>query len=280
MKEINGSGYRIYNKTDSDSDVPFQTKNVNEKDNRLKPHKNNAPEEVPISDKKDYSYGSNSEENKLLSIDIVLDVICPWCYIGKHRLDRAMDLIKDDYDVRIRWHAFELNPNMPLDGMDRKDYRAKKFGSWKKSEDLDKYVTQVGNHEGIVFEFDKIKRTPNTLNAHRLIRLAQKEGMQKAEKVIEGLYHGYFAKGLDIGDRKTLVDIATYAGMDALKVSSFLEDNKEGLAEVKADEAAMAEIGVNGVPHYIINNKYSVSGAQDTDTLISVFQKAVNENSL
>ena len=113
-------------------------------------------------------------------------------------------------------------------------------------------------------------------SSHRRLRCA--EGQENTEKVIEGLYHGYFAKGLDVGDRKTLVDIATSAGMDALNVSSFLENNKAGIDEVKADEAAMAQIGINGVPHYILNNKYSVSGAQDTHSLISVFHKALNEN--
>ncbi len=276
VKKVETNNYFISKNIDLDSNKPIKTIDDFKKDDQLEFKKKDIlNENIKSTQKKNNNYITRIE-NKVLTIDIVFDIICPWCYIGKRRLERAVDLVKENYDIKMRWHAFELNPDMPMDGMDRKSYRTSKFGSWKRSQNLDEQVTQVGRNEGILFKFDNINRTPNTFIAHKLVNLAQKEGSQKAKIVIEELFHSYFVKGLDIENRQILVDVSTLAGMDAQKVSKYLEDSKEGISEVKADEAEMKKIGVDGVPYYIINNKYSISGAQDEGTLISIFQQAVN----
>ena len=132
-------------------------------------------------------------------VDVISDVICPWCYIGKRRLERAVRDLGGRHEVRVRWHPFQLNPTMPEGGMDRKDYRTAKFGSWERSQALDAQVAAAGIAEGIAFAFDRIGRTPNTLDAHRLIALAGERGVQDA--VVEAFFRGYFAEARDLGDR-------------------------------------------------------------------------------
>src|SRR5436305_11403390 len=135
----------------------------------------------------------------VLQVDVISDVICPWCYIGKRRLEKAVIAIEGQHEVRLRWLPFQLNPTMPKEGISRREYRTKKFGSWERSLELDARLIEVGKAEGIDFAFDKMERTPNTLDAHRLIWLADKEGVQGA--VVEALFRAYFIEGWDIGDR-------------------------------------------------------------------------------
>src|SRR3954466_1519161 len=144
-----------------------------------------------------------------LTVDVISDVICPWCYIGKRRVEKAVAAVAGRHEVRVRWHPFQLNPQMPKGGMDRRAYRTAKFGSWEKSQALDAQVAAVGAAEGLVFAFDKMRRTPNTLDAHRLIRLAGQEGIQDA--VVEALFRAYFTEGRDISDRQTLLDVVAEA---------------------------------------------------------------------
>src|SRR6187200_3759218 len=138
-----------------------------------------------------------------LSVEVISDVICPWCFIGKRRLEKAIAM--HDGAVEVRWLPFQLNPSMPKEGISRREYRTKKFGSWERSMELDARVIAVGKEEGIDFSFDRIERTPNTLDAHRLIWLADKEGVQDA--VVESLFQAYFIKGKDIGGRQVLIDV-------------------------------------------------------------------------
>ena len=140
-----------------------------------------------------------------LAIDVISDVICPWCYVGKQRLEKAIDSLNRQYECRVRWHPFQLNPRMPKDGISRQEYRIGKFGSWERSQELDARLIAVGESEGIRFAFDRIERTPNTFDAHRLIRLADQHECQDA--VMEGLFRSYFTEGLDISDRRTLTDV-------------------------------------------------------------------------
>src|ERR1019366_8500607 len=147
-----------------------------------------------------------------LSVDIISDVICPWCFIGKRRLEKAVANLDRQHEVRVRWLPFQLNPQMPKEGVSRKEYRTKKFGSWARSLELDAQMVAVGETEGIHFAFDRMERKPNTLDAHRLIWLADKEGVQDA--VVEALFQGYFTEGRDISSRPTLIDVVAEAGLD------------------------------------------------------------------
>src|SRR6266853_6026252 len=157
-----------------------------------------------------------------LTVEVISDVICPWCYIGKRRLEKATAR-RGQRDVRVRWHPFQLNPRMPKAGMNRQEYRTAKFGSWERSQALDAQVAEAGRAEGIPFDYAKVMRTPNTFDAHRLIWLADREGVQDA--VVEGLFAGYFTNGRDVGDHDVLAQIAAGAGLDRDRVRAFLDSD-------------------------------------------------------
>src|SRR5262249_49350365 len=141
----------------------------------------------------------------LLRIDVISDVICPWCFIGKRRLETALAALDGSHEVGVRWLPFQLNPTMPKEGISRKEYRTRKFGSWERSLELDAKVIAVGETEGICFAFDRIERTPNTLDSHRLIWLAEREGIQ--DTVVEALFQAYFTEGQDLSNRQALLDV-------------------------------------------------------------------------
>jgi predicted DsbA family dithiol-disulfide isomerase len=164
--------------------------------------------------------------------DVISDVICPWCYIGKRRLEKAIAAL--DGPVEVRWLPFQLNPAMPKEGISRRAYRTTKFGSWERSQELDARVVAVGQSEGIHFAFDRIGRTPNTLDAHRLIGLAERQGVQDA--VVEALFRAYFTEGRDIGNRQTLLDMAAEAGLDRHEAEAML-NSEDGLEAVKEADA-------------------------------------------
>jgi predicted DsbA family dithiol-disulfide isomerase len=208
----------------------------------------------------------------VLHIDIISDVICPWCYIGKRRLEKAIAALDRQHEVRARWLSFQLNPMMPKDGISRRDYRIKKFGSWERSQELDAKVGEVGKAEGIHFAFDKIERTPNTLNAHQLIWLADRERVQDA--VVEALFRAYFTEGRNIGNRQTLLDVVGEAGLDQHQAEAVLnrDDGQEAIKE--AGEQAR-RFRVDGVPFFNIDGKITLSGAQPPDAFLDAFRQAV-----
>lgn len=208
-----------------------------------------------------------------LNIDVYSDVICPWCFVGKHRLERALAAVKGRFEARITWHPFELNPDMPKEGLNRKEYRSAKFGSWEKSLALDEQVKKAGESEGIHFRHDLMERTPNTFDAHKLILLAGREGVQ--DKVTDAVFNGYFVEGKDVGNRDTLIKIAVSAEMDAEKVKTFLESEESTNAVNEAKEKGR-ELRISGVPNFIINNQVSFSGAQSVETFIAAFEQAIN----
>src|ERR1700685_1425092 len=156
----------------------------------------------------------------ILQVEVISDVICPWCFIGKRRLEKAIAALDGQHSVRVRWLPFQLNPQMPKAGISRKEYRTRKFGSWERSQELDAKMVAVGETEGIHFVFDRIERTPNTLDAHRLIWLAEKHGIQ--DGVVEALFLAYFTEGKDIGCRQTLLDVVGEAGLDRGKAEGVL----------------------------------------------------------
>jgi predicted DsbA family dithiol-disulfide isomerase len=205
-----------------------------------------------------------------LSVDVISDVICPWCFIGKRRLEKA--ITAHDGPVNVRWLPFQLNPQMPQDGVSRREYRTKKFGSWQRSQELDAQVAAAGAGEGIHFAFDRIERTPNTLDAHRLIWLAENEGVQDA--VVEALFRAYFTEGRDISARQTLLDVVAEAGLDRAKAEDVLTSDGGQDAIREADELAR-RVRVEGVPFFVINGKVTLSGAQPPDAFLEAFGQAM-----
>ena len=191
----------------------------------------------------------------MITIDVFSDPICPWCYIGKKRLDQAL-AARPDLPIAVRWRAFQLNPDMPRDGMDRQSYLSAKFG--------------------IDFQFDKIPRTPSTLNAHRLIRYAQRPGVEKADGLMPALFQAYFIDGKDIGDVAVLLDIAQAVGLDRPAVQEYL-NSREDEDEVQAEDVFARRLGIGGVPCFIIDGKYALSGAQEPEAFLPLLDMAVQE---
>lgn len=204
-----------------------------------------------------------------LHIDIYSDVVCPWCYVGKRRLERA--LTEFGGDVRVTWRPFQLNPTMPKDGMDRTAYLEAKFGSLETFRQMEESVLAAGASERIAFAFEKIARAPNTFDAHRLIWLGAREDCQNA--VVASLFRGYFEEGADIGSIPTLVDLAGRAGLNRESVERMLQSD-EGTAEVKAEAAAGHRLGIRGVPYFIVNGTSAISGAQPVDVFVSALKRA------
>lgn len=201
-----------------------------------------------------------------LSVDVTSDVICPWCFIGKRRLEKA--IAAHGGPVNVRWHPFQLNPSMPEEGISRREYRIKKFGSWERSMELDARVIAVGKDEGLDFAFDRIEQTPNTLDAHRLIWLADKERVQNA--VVDALFQAYFTEGRDISNRQTLIDVVAEAGLDRLRAEAMLNSN-DGLHAMKEAVEQARRFRVDGVPFFIVNNKITLSSAQPQGGFLAAF---------
>jgi predicted DsbA family dithiol-disulfide isomerase len=204
-----------------------------------------------------------------LAVDVISDVICPWCYIGKRRLEKAVAAL--DRPVKVRWLPFQLNPSMPKEGISRREYRTKKFGSWERSQELDARVIAVGQSEGIPFAFDRIERTPNTLDAHRLVGLAGSKGAQGA--VVEALFRAYFTEGRDISDRQTLLDVAAEAVLDRHEAEAVLNGD-DGLGAIKDADALARRVRVEGVPFFIVNGTLTLSCAQQPDAFLAAFSQA------
>ena len=204
-------------------------------------------------------------------LGIVSDAICPWCYVGKRRLEKALAMLGGALRFRVTWHAFELNPQMPQDGIERRLYRMQKFGSWERSLALDAQLAEVGRGDGIAFRYDLIARTPNTFNAHRLIWFAGKHERQDA--MVETLFRGYFSEGRNIGDVSVLSELAAEAGLDGAAVSGFLQSN-DGAAEVQAEEAIAQRAGLSGVPTFVLDGRVLFSGAQRADLIAQALRES------
>ncbi|HET9312837.1 MAG TPA: DsbA family oxidoreductase [Nitrospira sp.] len=198
---------------------------------------------------------------KHISIDVYSDVVCPWCYVGKRRLERALSQLHT-ISAQVTWRPFQLNPTMPKEGMDRTAYLEAKFGSLDAFRRLEEQVVAAGVSERIPFAFEKISTTPNTLLAHRLIWYAGLQGGQDA--VVDALFKGYFEQGADIGSSTVLAGLAESAGLDAAHVLQ----SDEGAAEVRADEAAGHRLGIRAVPYFVLNNRYGISGAQPVEVFV------------
>ncbi|MEM8794816.1 MAG: DsbA family oxidoreductase [Pseudomonadota bacterium] len=208
-----------------------------------------------------------------LIVDVVSDVMCPWCYIGKRRLEQALALAPE-INVDIRWRPFQLDGTIPEGGMSRREYLANKFGGDDGARQVYARIEEAGEAEDLPFAFDMIEKSPNTLNAHRVIRWAMTTGHQG--KLVEELFRRFFVDGEDIGDSEILADAAEAAGMERDIVERLLAgDNDKN--EVKAEIEQAQKIGVTGVPCFIIDQKYAIMGAQQPETLVQAFRQALAE---
>ncbi|HEY6335253.1 MAG TPA: DsbA family oxidoreductase [Alphaproteobacteria bacterium] len=200
-------------------------------------------------------------------IDIISDTICPWCFVGKRRLERALSLAPPS-DLEITWHPFQLNPDMPAEGMDRREYLRRKFGDSRGSGAYDA-IREAGSGEGIEFNFEGIVRTPNTIDSHRMIRFALDYGLQDA--AVESLFNAYFIEARDISNRRELLDVGALAGLERGPLADYLE-GEDGSAEVANENQMARRTGIQGVPCFILDRKYVISGAQSPDLFVQAFE--------
>lgn len=212
-----------------------------------------------------------------LHIDVVSDLVCPWCYIGKRKLARAIELYRErDPEAeppQVRWHPFQLNPDMPEGGVERGEYLQRKFGG--RSTQIYARVSAAGAAVGIPFAFDKVTRQPNTLAAHSLIALAAGAGLQDA--VLEAFFNAYFIDGRDLTSSPTLTEIACGAGLASAEVEACLASPR-AREQVQAEDEEARRIGVEGVPFFIINRRHTISGAQDPQVLLEAMLKSESES--
>lgn len=206
-------------------------------------------------------------------IDIFSDPICPWCFIGKRRMEMALERL-DRRSVTVRWRAFQLNPSMPSEGMDRASYLALKFGGADRAAQIYETIRKAGTGVGIHFAFDRITRTPNTVAAHRLIRYASREG--RDGEVVEALFRAYFLDGLDIGDSGTLAGIAEGCSLERTAVESYLAGDADR-QEILAEHDFAVSMDIDGVPCFIVDGRYAVVGAQEPEAFGPVFDLAAED---
>ena len=206
-----------------------------------------------------------------IQISITSDFICPWCYVGEKRLTRAIERLPTGIDVQLQWLPFELNPDMPPEGMDRRTYLSRKFGSWERVQAIQAQIVLAGRDDGATFNYEVIKRTPNTFLAHRVSWLPQRLGKQRA--FVEATLQAYFTDGRDIGSMGVLAEIASGAGLDRDAVAALLRSD-EGVESVRALERSALERGVQGVPYFDIGGT-AIIGAQRADAILGTIIEAV-----
>ncbi|MEQ9589255.1 MAG: DsbA family oxidoreductase [Parvibaculaceae bacterium] len=205
-----------------------------------------------------------------MQLDVISDTVCPWCYIGKKRLDKAVSAWdRKDVEIAISWRPYQLDATIPAEGVDRQKYYERKFGS-ERAKEAGKMISELGEKEGINFAFDQIKRSPNTLDSHRLVRWAGSAGLQM--EAVELLFKRYFEEGEDVGKAEVLIEVASDIGMDVALVKELLASDADR-KQVEYEDHMAREMGVTGVPCFLFENKFSVVGAQDVETLTKVFAR-------
>lgn len=212
--------------------------------------------------------------DKKFMIDVVSDVVCPWCFLGRKRLERALEL-NPDIDVTVNWRPFQLDATIPRHGKDRKRYLQEKFGSSERIFEIHQQLTELGTEAGIDFDFEAIEIAPNTLDAHRLIRWASQAAPNVQDAVVGILFSYYFEQGKDIGDHEVLLEAAGEAGMDVAIVASLLPTDADTVG-VRQEIETASRIGVRGVPCFILDQKYAVMGAQSAETLADAIRQAAD----
>ena len=213
---------------------------------------------------------------RTVSIDIVSDVVCPWCYLGKARLEQALAMTAGQADVSITWRPYRLNPDIPAEGVDHQAWLASKFGGKANVDRAHAQIAQYGKEAGIEYDFDAIKVGPNTLDAHRLLYWALQHGRDVQNKVADMLFKANFKEGRNVGDHKVLVEIAREAGMDTDVIAKLLDSDADEDTVINDIETAQ-KMGVSGVPFFILDGKYAVSGAQMPETLAGAILQLSND---
>jgi predicted DsbA family dithiol-disulfide isomerase len=208
-----------------------------------------------------------SASGEPVEIDVVSDVVCPWCFVGKRRLDQAVAVA--GLPLAVSWRPYQLDPTIPPEGRNRRDYMQAKFGSAEKIKHIQERLEGIGEEVGIAFAFDRIAVSPNTLDAHRLIRWAGETGVDG--QIVEALFQAYFVDGRDIGDRDVLTDVAGAHGMDRNAVAARLASDEDRDA-VRQEIHAAQQIGVTGVPTFILAGRYALVGAQPTEEIVAALQ--------
>lgn len=206
-----------------------------------------------------------------ITVDVVSDVVCPWCFIGQKKLDLAVALLPD-IDVTVNWRPYQLDPTIPKEGVDRQAYMLGKFGSIEKIEQGHRRIGAIGAELGIAFDFDAIKMAANTLDAHRLIRWAGVSGAEMQGRLVRSLFSANFEQGRNIGDPEVLVELAAATGMDGAVVATLLSSQSD-VDAVQEEIATAARMGVTGVPCFLIDGRYALMGAQDPETLAEAIQQ-------
>lgn len=213
-----------------------------------------------------------------LAIDVISDVVCPWCWIGKRRLEEALVQLPAGQETSttvVRWHPFELNPDLPPGGQDRRSYLERKFGGPERAQQVYARVEAAGREAGIPFNFERIVRQPNTRDAHRLIAWAQTTNPSAAPALVERLFRAYFVDGIDLGDANVLARLAGETGLDAAAASEWLQSDS-GLADIATAEDNARRLGVSGVPFFVFNQRLAVSGAQPPEVLLDAIRQATS----
>jgi predicted DsbA family dithiol-disulfide isomerase len=208
-----------------------------------------------------------------LQIEVVFDLVCPWCYLGARRLRRALRS-RPDILAEILWRPFLLNPDIPSAGLPRQEFLTRKFGGEERARRLHATIAELGRAEGVPFRFDRIRRMPSSLDAHRLVRHAAREGL--ADAMVDTLFHAYFAEGADLGHADTLVVLAGRIGLDMPGVHRFLDTNAEADA-VHAENLRAHRLGINGVPCFVIGGRHAIAGAQEPEVLERLIDVALVE---
>ena len=211
---------------------------------------------------------------KVIRIDVVSDVVCPWCYIGKRRLEKAIAAASDKYTFEIAYHPFELNPDTPSSGVNQREHLADKFGGDERYQSITNHTSSVAAQEGLQMNFDRQAVLPNTRKAHVLIFAAQNEGKQLP--VAEAFFKAYFTDGVDLSTDENLINVAVQAGLDRTVAETAIQSHSL-LASIGTQEHEMQKLGIRGVPFYIFNNEYGVSGAQASETFLKVFDELKTE---
>ena len=210
-----------------------------------------------------------------LSVEVVHDLVCPWCFLGIRRLHRTLRS-RPDLMVELVWRPFLLNPDMPRAGMSRADYVVRKFGGEDRARRLYASIAEIGQAEGVLFRFDRIRRTPSSVEAHRLVRWAGRHG--RADAVIEGLFSAYFTDGHDISDLPVLLAVAGACGLDPAAARRFLAGDGD-VDQVHAENLRAHRLGINGVPCFIVGGRHAIAGAQEPEVIERLLDIATVEAS-
>ena len=206
-----------------------------------------------------------------MEIDIIFDTVCPWCYIGKRRLEMALSM-RPQIRVKLNWRPFLLNPEMPPEGIDRTAYLVKKFGSESRTNRIYGTIGEAGQSVEIDFAFERIGKTPNSVDSHRLVRFAHERGL--ADEVVEALFVEFFINGRDIGDLRVLTEIGAANGLDAQEVKAYLNTDAD-VGAIHDENVRAHRLGINGVPSFAFNKKFVISGAQEPQVLARMLDAAL-----